>query len=189
MSTRAGASPRRLPRAALRARGLPRAGLIGVLLLAVFGGFASPAPTEAAFTDAEHGTSVALTAIVVPAPIIDTCLSQMLLLSLTLTPRVTITWHYPTAGYTGANARYFYYDTGLLRLVAVNLGSGVTTTGPSAGTYTSVFQGSLLAGLLAGEADVGLAAAHSSGWVSGVSMVHANYPLIAGTGTCTITNA
>ncbi|TFD46203.1 hypothetical protein E3T55_17525 [Cryobacterium frigoriphilum] len=166
-----------------------RLGLIGALLLALVGGVGSPAVTEAAFTDAEHGTSVALTAIVVPAPIIDTCVAQTLLLSLVLTPRVTITWHYPTAGYTGANARYFYSDTGLLGLISVPLGSGVTTTGPSSGTYTSTFQGTLLAGILGGSADIGLGAAHASGWVSPVSTAHATFPLLVGTGSCVISNA
>ena len=157
---------------------------MGVAMLALLA--STPGASVASFTDSEHATSTALTAIVVPAPIIDTCVAQTVLVVLTLTPRVTITWHYPTAGYTGTNARYWYYDTGLLTLVSVSLGSGVTTSGPVSGTYTSVYQGSLLAGLLGGSADVGVSAAHSSGWLSTVSMAHANFPLLVGTGTCTI---
>lgn len=151
-------------------------------------GLPTSAVTEASFADAEHATAT-LTAFVVPAPVIDTCVASSLLVSLSLTPRIRITWHYPVTGFTGSDARYYFSSSGILGLASVSLGNGVTTTGPSSGTYTSTFQGSLLGGLLGGTADVGVAAVHSSGWVSLVSSAHGTFPLLIGTGTCTISNS
>ncbi|MDJ0376917.1 hypothetical protein [Cryobacterium sp. PH31-L1] len=145
--------------------------------------------TDATFTDAEHASS-ALTALVVPAPVIDTCTASSVLVSVSLVaPRVVLTWHYPTAGYTAGNARYYNSNSGVGGLTPVALGSGVSTTGPMTGTYTTTFEGSLLGGLLGGSGDVGVAAAHASGWRSLISSAHATFPLLAGAGTCTIANA
>ncbi|MDJ0338429.1 hypothetical protein [Cryobacterium sp. PH31-O1] len=130
-----------------------------------------------------------VTAIVVPAPVIDTCTASSVLVSLSLVPRVVLTWHYPTGGYVATNARYYNSNSGIAGLTLVSLGSGVSTTGPVTGTYTSTFTGSLLGGLLGGSGDVGVATAHSSGWRSLISSAHATFPLLVGTGTCTIANA
>ena len=93
-------APRRLLCATIgRAARLARRGLIAVLLVAHVGGGGGPPVTEAAFTHAEHATFVPLTAIVVAAPMIDNCVAQSVLVVLTVTPRVTITGHYLTAGH------------------------------------------------------------------------------------------
>ncbi|SDN38865.1 hypothetical protein SAMN05216368_105114 [Cryobacterium flavum] len=78
-------------------------------------------------------------------------------------PRIVLTWHYPTTGYAAANARYYKSNTGFGGLIEVSLGSGVSTSEPVSGTFTSTFEGALLGGLLGGAGDVGVAAAHSSG--------------------------
>lgn len=144
--------------------------------------------TDATFTDAEVAAS-ALTAIVVPAPVIDTCTASSVLVSLNLVPRIVLTWHYATAGYAGANARYYNSNSGVGGLAPVSPGNGVSTTGPVGGTFTTTFQGSLLGGLLGGSGDVGVATVHSSGWRSLISSARATFPLLIGAGTCTITNA
>ena len=56
------------------------------------------------------------------------------------------------------------YKREVIRLLAeVSLGSGVSTSEPVSGTFTSTCEGALLGGLLGGAGDVGVAAAHSSG--------------------------
>ncbi|KGJ79683.1 hypothetical protein GY21_04475 [Cryobacterium roopkundense] len=148
----------------------------------------TPGLTEATWADSEHGSSVTMTALTIPAPFFDTCTASSVLVSLSLTPRVVVTWHYPSGMYDGTNARYYNSDSGILGLTPISLGSGVTTTGPVSGTYTSTFQGNLLSGLLGGSADVGISTTHSSGWTSLISSGHATFPLLVGAGTCTITN-
>lgn len=154
--------------------------------LALLLGASGPGRAEAAWSDSEHVSSVAMTALTVPAPVLDTCVASSVLVSLSLTPRVVVTWHYPSGPYDGTNARYYNSDSGILGLSLIALGSGVTTTGPVSGTYTSTFQGNLLSGLLGGSADVGIATAHASGWTSLISSAHATFPLLIGAGTCTI---
>ncbi|TFB77241.1 hypothetical protein E3O06_00295 [Cryobacterium glaciale] len=144
--------------------------------------------TDSTFTDTEVAAS-AVTAIVVPAPVIDTCTASSVLVSLSLVPRVELTWPYGTGGYVGADARYYNSSVGAGNLAPVALGNGVSTTGPVSGTFTTTFQGSLLGGLLGGSGDVGVAAANSSGWRSLISSARATFPLLIGTGGCTITNA
>lgn len=146
-----------------------------------------PATTTAAWTDAEHSTA-GFSALVVPAPVIDSCTAQSVLVNLSLRPRVILTWHYPSSGYTRANAQY-WSGTSVANLVPVSEGNGVSTTGPDPGPYTSTFQGGLLSGLLGGSADVGVSAGHASGWSSKTSTVRATFPLLVGSGTCVITNA
>lgn len=168
-------------------RGFLRATIVAVAAVVVA---LAPPPTAtvAAWTDAEHASGN-FQALTVPAPIIDTCTARSVLVNLSLTPRVTLTWHYPSTDYTSANAQYWWSDSGILGLIGVTIGSGVSTTGPVGGVYTSTFQGSLLSGLLGGSADVGLSTGHTSGWSSKTSTAHATFPLLVGTGTCTITNA
>ncbi|WP_411731216.1 hypothetical protein [Paeniglutamicibacter sp.] len=146
-----------------------------------------PASTTATWTDAEH-SSAGFSALEVPAPVIDSCTAQSVLVNLSLRPRVTLTWHYPSTGYTRANAQY-WSGTSVANLAPVSDGNGVSTTGLDPGPYTSTFQGGLLAGLLGGSADVGLSAGHASGWSSKTSTVRATFPLLVGSGTCVITNA
>jgi hypothetical protein len=146
------------------------------------------ATTAATWTDADNASG-SFQALTVPAPIIDSCTAQSILVNLSLRPRVTITWHYPTTGYTTANAQYSWSATGLANLAVLTEGNGVSTTGPVAGVYTSTFQGGLLSGLLGASADIGISTGHPSGWVSKKSTAHATFPLLVGTGTCTITNA
>lgn len=144
--------------------------------------------TDATFTDSEFAAST-VTAAVVPAPVIDSCTATSALVSLSLTPRVVLTWHYPTTGYDETDARYLNSDSGTAGWVSVSPGNGASTSGPVNGTFTTTFQGRLLDGLLGGSGDVGIAAAHSSGWRSLISSAHATFPLMVGTGTCTISNA
>ena len=165
------------------------ASALAAALAAVLAAVLVPASyTDASFTDSEVAAS-AVTAFVVPAPVIDTCTASSVLVGLSLVPRVVITWRYPTAGYTGTNARYYNSSSGVGGLTPVSPGNGVNTTGPSGGIFTSTFQGSLLGGLLGGSGDVGVATAHSSGWRSLISSARATFPALVGTGTCTITNA
>lgn len=147
-----------------------------------------PTATAATWTDAEH-VSGSFQALTVPAPVIDSCTAESVLVNLSLRPRVTLTWHYPSTGYTLANAQFWWSATGLANMASVTGGNGVSTTGPAAGVYTSTFQGGLLSGLLGGSADVGLTTLHGSGWTSKMSTAHATFPLVLGTGTCAITNA
>ncbi|KFF59788.1 hypothetical protein JF66_08935 [Cryobacterium sp. MLB-32] len=149
----------------------------------------TPGVTDATWADSEHASSVTMTALTVPAPFFDTCTASSVLVVLSLTPRVVVTWHYPSGTYDGTNARYYNSDSGILGLTLISLGSGVTTTGPVSGTYTSTFQGSLLSGLLGGTGDVGISTTHASGWTSLISSGHASFPLLVGAGTCTITNS
>ena len=144
--------------------------------------------TDASFSDTEFTASV-LTASIVPAPVIDTCTASSVLVGLSLVPRVVLTWHYPTTGYAAANARYYNSNSGVGGLSPVSPGSGVSTSGPVGVTFTTTFQGSLLGGLLGGSGDVGIAAAHSSGWRSLISSARATFPVLVGTGTCSISNS
>ncbi|MBV1777833.1 hypothetical protein KRR55_01755 [Paeniglutamicibacter sp. ABSL32-1] len=146
-----------------------------------------PAATTAAWTDAEH-SSAGFAALVVPAPVIDSCTAESVLVNLSLRPRVILTWHYPSVGYTRAGAQY-WSGTSVANLAQVSEGNGLSTTGADPGPYTSTFQGGLLAGLLGGTAHVGISAGHASGWSSKISTARATFPLLVGSGSCVITNA
>lgn len=154
----------------------------GVAAAALTLSLVPPTATTAIWTDTEH-TSGNFRALTVPAPVILTCTARNVSGP---SPRVTLTWSYPSTGYTRANARFWWSASGMGNMASVTEGNGVSTTGPVAEVYTSTFEGGFLSGLLGGSADVGLTAVHASRWTSKMSTAHATF---SGTGTCAITNA
>jgi hypothetical protein len=167
--------------------GRPRAMLaicVFVLGVAVFLGMRAES-TEAAWTRPQNATG-SMSAMTVPKPITTSCTASSVLVGLSLTPRLVVRW-VPAAGYLSTAAEYSYSTSG--GLVNIPLGSGVTTTGPIAGVYTSTFNGGALGGLLGGQADAAISTTHTSGWASAPSTVHATFPLLLGDGTCTITSS
>ncbi|MCV9996613.1 hypothetical protein OIU93_20400 [Paeniglutamicibacter sp. ZC-3] len=160
----------------------------GLLLSSV-----SPAATTAAWKNAEH-SSADFSALVVPAPIIDSCTAEIGIAGVNLKPRITLIWHYPSTEYALNDAQYWYGDVpaiGSLPVLGPLLyGEEVSTTGTDPGPYTSTFEGGLLTDLLGGTTDVGVSATHESGWSSKVSTARATFPLLLlGEKECDFTNA
>ncbi|EMY34302.1 hypothetical protein D477_010381 [Arthrobacter crystallopoietes BAB-32] len=150
--------------------------------LALCGMVPGPAATEAFWTDRENATA-SFTALVIPAPAITACEASSVLVSGKLVPKVVLTWQLP-AGYQLEHVKYWYSDSGLLNLGLLTSGNGYTTTGPTAGTYTTTFDGGLLGGLLNGSAIVGLSVAGPHSWESDVASREATFPLVVGTNPC-----
>jgi hypothetical protein len=136
----------------------------GVVLLGALALLASAAvpleQTDAAWIDRET-TTVALSTVTIPPPVlVPPCTTNPGLLG--ATPSITVEWTLP-AGYALASARYAA-GTSVAGLQAIATGYATTTVSP--GLYRTVFSGGLLSGLLGGQASVGIAVAHSSGWTS-----------------------
>lgn len=147
-----------------------------------------PTMTAARWTDAEH-SSASFKAMTVPAPIIDTCTAESILVSGNLlTPSVTVTWHYPATGYSLDNTKFWAGPT-LANIQDVSRDGVVSTTGPVAGRYTSTFQGPILGGLLGGSAEIGISTEHTSSWSSEKSTAHITFPLVVGKRSCPFVNA
>ncbi len=143
-----------------------------------------PETTEGAWAQSQAATGSAA-AMTVPQPRITSCSASSVLINLSLTPRVVVNWT-PASGHASTAAVYSLSTSG--GLVTIPLGAGATTTGPVGGTYTTTFNAGILGGLLGGQADAGISTLHLSGWTSTPSTVHAVFPLVAGSGTCTITS-
>ena len=144
---------RRLTRAVLAA-----AAVVGLLAI----GSARPVPTEAGWTRTDITTAAAAT-ITIPPPSLSGCTASGGVLG--LNPSVVITWSLPPGTYAfPANIAFGAGQASLGSLIAV--GSGVTTTGPSGGVYTSTYSSGLLTGLLGGTFTVALWTVDSSGWTS-----------------------
>lgn len=126
---------RRAPRRALAVLAL--AGAVAASLLP------GAAPTEAAFTDAEHAASAPMSAVRLVSPQVQqitTCARP----ALTATTFLAVRWRFPAtgapySGFTSANTRWVFENQ-------VTTG---TTTGPDAnGVYTTSFSGNLISNLL-----------------------------------------
>ncbi|MFD6053651.1 hypothetical protein [Agromyces sp. NPDC060279] len=155
---------------------------VGLAAVAVLALLAFPArPTEAAWSDAEAGIGT-VTAATIPAPtaLATACTSSNVLGS----ARISITWQLP-AGYAIGEAVY-KAGTNPLLLEVVLLGSTLTTTGPSGGSYTTTYTGGLLNAALGGTGYLSVSM-QRSGWTSAQRLVTASLPALIGTGTCTVT--
>ncbi|GAA2464577.1 hypothetical protein [Agromyces soli] len=154
-------------------------GLAAVVVLALM---TFPArPTEAAWSDAEAGIGT-VSAATIPAPtaLATACTASNVLGS----ARISITWQLP-AGYAVGEAVY-KAGTNPLLLEVVLLGSTLTTTGPSGGSYTTTYTGGLLNAALGGTGYLSVSM-QRSGWTSSQRLVTASLPALIGTGTCTVT--
>jgi hypothetical protein len=159
--------------------------LCAVALLTVPVAAAELQQTEAAWSDSEFGQAN-FTGITVPAPTILSCVPATLLGAVST---VTITWSFPAGtGYTKeANVNYFVAEGGLLtKLTSVLLGSGLSTTGPVAGVYTTTFRPGLLGGLLGSEFLIGLQTKDGSGWTSGLTPANVVIGLLGLSATCSV---
>lgn len=134
------------------------AGAGAVLMIAVA---ATPVEqTEATWVDRET-VSAGLSAATIPAPVLASpCTTNPGLLG--AAPSITIDWTLP-AGYVLASARY---AAGTTVAGMQPITTNYTTTTVSTGHFRTVFSGGLLAGLLGGQAAVGVLVVHSSGWTS-----------------------
>jgi hypothetical protein len=165
---------RRTPARARAAVGLAAAAALALLAL--------PArPTEAAWSDTEAGLGT-ISAATIPAPtaLATACTASNVLGS----ARISITWQLP-AGYAIGEAAY-KAGTNPLLLEVVLLGSTLTTTGPSGGSYTTTYTGGLLNAALGGTGYLSVSM-QRSGWTSSQRLVTATLPALIGTGTCTVT--
>lgn len=165
---------RRGPARARAAVGLAAVVALGLLTLPV-------RPTEAAWSDAEAGLGT-ISAATIPAPtaLATACTASNVLGS----ARISITWQLP-AGYAVGEAVY-KAGTNPLLLEVVLLGSALTTTGPSGGSYTTTYTGGLLNAALGGTGYLSVSM-QRSGWTSSQRLVTASLPALIGTGTCTVT--
>jgi len=137
--------------------------------------------TEAAWSDTEAGTGT-ISAATIPAPtaLATACTASNVLGS----ARISITWQLP-AGYAIGEAVY-KAGTNPLLLEVVLLGSTLTTTGPSGGSYTTTYTGGLLNAALGGTGYLSVSV-QRAGWTSAQRLVTASLPALIGTGTCTVT--
>ncbi|MBH0007833.1 hypothetical protein [Salinibacterium sp. SWN1162] len=107
--------------------------------------------TQAAWVDSEYATATVSAAVIAPPEITSCSLAPGFL---GLSPTVTLKWKFPAGGgySTPSNVAYAVAEGGLLGTVtSVLLGSALTTTGPSAGVYTTKFESGILGGLLGGS--------------------------------------
>ncbi|MFC6354634.1 hypothetical protein [Luethyella okanaganae] len=149
---------------------------VGMLLVA-------PAASDASWADAEQASSGTLQALTVPAPVITSCTAKNVLI---VGAQVDITWTIG-GGYTSTNVSYAG-GASLLSLLPISIGSGVTTTGPVGGVYSTRFQGGLLSGALGGDVYLVLQTQGPGGWTSKQSYVIGTLPVLVGTGSCSIHN-
>ncbi len=132
--------------------------------------------TQASWTrdEAVAGT---FTARVIAFPTILTCLFDPGLLG--ATPSLTFTWKFdPSSSYTiPGNVLYYGGSGGLLGIV--NLGGGLSTSGPNgSNVYTTTYQNGLLAGALGSSYGFGIRATEpATGWTSKLSSVTASATL------------
>ena len=158
--------------------------VIGVILVAGWGA-SHLEHTEAAWSDREMAKAT-LEATTIPKPVVQSCV--LTTGALGVNPVVTVKWNFPAGtGYAApANVAYGVSEGALLSNVTVALlGQGVTTSGPVAGTYTTAFSGSLLAGLLGGSYGLYLRSVDATGWRSAWSGSTASMGLLGVNPVCT----
>jgi hypothetical protein len=156
--------------------------MTGALLLALTVPVRS-GETLASWNEAEVATGT-FAAITVPKAVIASCVASNIVI---VGARITLTWSFSAAGASTADVVY-KGGSSLLGLLPIAIGSGVTTSGPVAGVYTTVFQGGLLSNTLGGPAYVSLQVKGPGTWLSPSSIVRAEMPLLVGPAPCTITN-
>lgn len=134
--------------------------VVGVLAIAFF---ARPAATDASWTG-QQATSTTTTAKTIQPPTLQGCVADGGALG--LNPTVTVTWSFPagTSYVVPANIAFGVGTSSLGTLLPIS--SGVTTTGPASGVYTSVYSSGVLSGLLGGTFNVALWTVDPSGWTS-----------------------
>lgn len=159
-----------------------------VCALALVGGpiaASSVGETEAAWSDSEFGAGT-FNAVVIQPPTIATCVPATLLGAVST---VTITWSFPAGStYTSAaNVNYYVAEGGLLtNLTSLLLGSSLSTTGPVAGVYTTVFRPALLGGLLGSTFLIAFQTKDGSGWTSYLAPATVVLGPLGLSATCTI---
>lgn len=123
---------------------------------------ASPAPTDAAFTDAEHANAT-LSAFRLQPPAITgvTCSRPVLLNPGAVYLTITWRWRAASAPYSGYSATNASWTTTAITPVAGTPTPAAPTTTVANGVYTTTFTGTLLGNLLGGLSNLVLGSSFS----------------------------
>lgn len=142
------------------------------------------APTEAAWTDAEFGSSSTFTAMTIPGPPITTCVANTGVLG--AFNNFTIHFQLP-AGYTAAQIQPGF---GTTQASVTTMATPPAVAGPTGGlytvTYTATLLGGLLGSLLGSTSYLGVRTVDPSGWTSTWRVVKAEVYLAGLGAACTV---
>lgn len=155
--------------------------LVGVAVLAVLGALlvSPPRPTVAAWADSETSTG-SFAAYTVPKPTITSCPTVFGFDGLT----IDMKWRYNSTTPT-PTATFWFSSTSMASLAP--LASGFTTTGPTAGVYTTTYGTALLNPYRGHTVYIGVSATQL-GWSSPTATATAALPPSApNSGPCTVT--
>lgn len=155
-----------------------RRALVGVAILAVLGALlvSPPRPTVAAWADSEKSTG-SFAAYTVPKPTITSCTAN----TSGFNANITMKWSYNST--SPAPTSTIWFSTTSMATLAP-LATGVTTTGPVTGVYTTSYDAALN-NSFGTTVYVGVSAAQL-GWASQIATATAAIAY-TGAGTCTIT--